>query len=65
MTTSWHPELPLTSAELMASDVRSLERLARFLGVDCKRIYSKDRLVDEIQRFSAEGRTRKRRRRLT
>jgi len=59
----WHPELPLTSAELMAADVRSLERLARFLGADCERIYSKDRLVQVIQERSAEGSRRKRRRR--
>lgn len=59
----WHPELPLTSAELMAADVRSLERLARFLGVNCERIYSKDRLVSVIQEKSAEGSRRKRRRR--
>jgi len=59
----WHPELPLTSAELMAADVRSLERLARFLGVNCERIYSKDRLVQVIQERSAEGSRRKRRRR--
>lgn len=64
MMSGWHPELPLTSAELMAADVMSLERLARFLGVDCARIYSKDRLVDAIQKHSAEGRQRRRRRRL-